>query len=81
MTLQIAQNNLLLFFTDPQLYDLGINRVVFEFMNELVVCDGNHGGISIATINDCWYQALVSQAAARTFPRVRAQFSIQMYNF
>ena len=37
MTLQITQNNFLCIITDLQLDDLGVNRFVFEFMNELVV--------------------------------------------
>ncbi len=78
MALQIAQDDFLAFVTDAQFDNLRVDRVVFEFVDELVVLDTNLRGVAIPAVNDCRNQALTSQAAARTFPLVGAQFSIQM---
>jgi hypothetical protein len=68
VALQVAQDHFLNFSIDFQVDDLGVNGFLVELVKKNIVIDANLHGLKFAPINDCWNQALVSQAAARTFP-------------
>jgi hypothetical protein len=68
VTLQVTQNDFLYFAAHFQVNDLGVNGFLVELMNEFIVRDTDLHGVEFTAVNDCWNQALVSQAAARTFP-------------
>jgi hypothetical protein len=68
VALQVTQDDFLDFTVHLQIDDLGVNGFMFELMNDFIVRDTDLHRVEFAPVNDCRNLALVSQAAARTFP-------------
>jgi hypothetical protein len=78
MALQVLENHVLRLAIHLQRNDVGIKRLVFQRMRQLVVHEGNRLGIGVTAIDDGGYFCREStQAAARTFPHVDSRTGIE----
>ena len=76
MALEVLQDHFLAVTTDVHGQDAGVESLVLEGMDQLIVIDGDHLGLFVCAVDDAGYQTRVTQAAARTFPHVTAGFRV-----
>jgi hypothetical protein len=78
MTVQVLEDDRLLLFADLDAEDAGLEGLVLELLDDLVLVKCEVAWRAAATVQDCGYFSFASQAAARTFPCVFPEFRNQI---
>src|SRR5690606_24457111 len=77
MALQVLENDLRLFLAHLELEDGRVKAFVLQLVLQLGVVDGDRNGVLVTAVDDPGHLVRTTQAAARTFPRIRTNFDIQ----